>query len=410
MEISYTLRNKELERLDVLQQWERGQISGKDAALKLSLSTRQFRNIRRAYERSGVKGLTSKKLGRPSNRKLSKTVRANVKHIIGETYRGCGPTFVTEKLAENHSLKLSVNSVRALMIEDLLWVPSSGAPPNPHLPRPRRSHRGELVQIDASCHDWFEGRGPKCAAIVFIDDATSELLYLHFVGTETLEAYFDGVKHHLAQCGRPLAYYSDRHAIFLTSHGKASPGERDTQFHRAMRELGIELIFALTPQAKGRVERANRTLQDRLVAEMRLRGISTIEEANAFVPEYLAKHNARFAVPPASPSDLHRPVLPGHNVRKILAENTTRTVQKGMLFQYKTRFYQIKSSQHLYRAEITVWEDQVGVVHAEYRGHELSVVDWGAEPYEAVRIPEGESIHRSFCYNKTKLVKVNFKK
>ena len=166
----------------------------------------------------------------------------------------------------------------------------------------RRPRFGELIQIDASPHDWFEGRGPRCALIVFVDDATGRLTALRFVAAETTRGYLEALRAHVLAHGVPLAFYSDRHGIFRVNAKDAGSGDGKTEFGRVCERLGIEPIHALTPQAKGRVERANQTLQDRLVKEMRLRGICSMEAANGFAPAFVETHNKRFAVPPRDPA------------------------------------------------------------------------------------------------------------
>ena len=193
------------------------------------------------------------------------------------------------------------------MIAEGLWKPRVRKSARINQRRPRRPCRGELVQIDGSPHDWFEGRGPRCTLIVFIDDDASELMALRFAPAETTQAYMETLRAYLAQHGRSVAPYSDKHSIFRVNHPDHE-GEL-TQFTRVLRTHGIEPIHANTSQTKGRVERANQTLQDRQVKELRLGGISDIDAANAFLPGFLSDYNLRFAVPPQNPTDAHRPVL-----------------------------------------------------------------------------------------------------
>ncbi len=243
------------------------------------------------------------RLGRPDRgvvraylEKVSGLSRAQVARLIRTQYGDFGPTLAAEKLHERHEHRLSAETLRQWMIADGLWQPKSRKRARIHPRRPRRPCRGELVQIDGSPHDWFEGRGPRCTLIVFIDDAAGELMALRFAPAETTWAYMQTLQAYLNQHGRPVALYSDKHSIFRINHPEHE-GEL-TQFSRALKTLDIAPIHANTPQAKGRVERANQTLQDRLVKEMRLRAISDIDTANTFLPAFIEHYNQRFAVAP----------------------------------------------------------------------------------------------------------------
>ncbi|NTE28323.1 ISNCY family transposase, partial [Agrobacterium tumefaciens] len=194
---------------------------------------------------------------------------------------------------------------------------------------------GELVQIDGSHHWWLENRGPKCALLVYIDDATGKLLHLRFAGSENTFDYLHATKAYLQQWGKPLAFYSDKHGVFRSTH--ASQKDRTgglTQFGRALYELNIDIICANTPQAKGRVERANQTLQDRLVKELRLRGIDTIEAANHYVPEFIADFNARFGKPPRNQKDMHRPLAAHENLDGAMCRKEVRTLSQALTLRY----------------------------------------------------------------------------
>ena len=354
------MSQKEVDRLIMIQRVINKQLSQIEAAAQLDLSTRQIRNLKREYQRLGSKGLISKRRGQPSNNGLSKAVKKEVINLIEKHYADFGPTLAHEKLTEQHELKLSVESVRKIMIENELWFGKKRRKASVHQSRERRSQRGELVQIDGSPHDWFESRGSRCCLIVFVDDATSQLLALHFVEQECTQGYFTAIEAHLKQHGRPLSYYSDRHSIFRVNTKEANSGTGETQLGRALRELDIQLICAHSPQAKGRVEKANGTLQDRLVKEMRLRGISDIDSANAFLPEFMADYNRRFSVIPANPVDAHRAVVLDPKVLKhIFSQRYLRKVSKNLEVSYNNVIYQIQSKNPSYtlrRAYITICE------------------------------------------------------
>jgi hypothetical protein len=240
----------------------------------------------RAYQEKGPPGLVSARRGKPSNNRLDADLAQQVLDLIKAKYTDFGPTLAHEKLTEVHKLQVSRESVRRIMIEERIWKPKRAKQPAVHQMRERRACIGELVQIDGSDHAWFEERGAKCTLLVFIDDATGQLMELWFVPEETFFAYCEATRHYLERYGKPLAFFSDKHGIFRVNQARPlglSSGL--SQFGRAMQELGIQILCASTPQAKGRIERANQTLQDRLVKELRLRGISDMETANAFLPE-----------------------------------------------------------------------------------------------------------------------------
>ena len=270
---------------------------------------------------------------------IAPSVKAAAVGLIRERYVDFGPTLAHEKLVEAHGFGVSVETVRQWMIEAELWRVKPRRVMRVHQRRPRRACLGELVQADGSDHAWFEDRGSRCALIVFVDDATSRLLALRFVPSESTGAYMRTLRGHFKAHGRPVALYTDRHGIFRVNQGEGGGGP--AQFTRALRTLDIEPIHAHSPQAKGRVERANGTLQDRLVKELRLRGIDDIETANAFLPTFMADYNARFAVEPASALDAHRPVLHSEaELDLIFSLHATRKISKNLTFQYARREYQ----------------------------------------------------------------------
>ena len=207
--------------------------------------------------------------------------------LIEERYSDFGPTLACEKLSEVHHLTISRESVRRIMIEAGIWKPKRAKQPSAHQMRERRACFGELVQIDGSDHAWFEDRGPESSLLVYIDDATGQLLELLFVPSETFFGYCEATRHYVERYGKPVAFYSDKHGIFRVDQERPLGTTSGlTQFGRAMDELDIQIICANSPQAKGRIERANQTLQDRLVKELRLRGISDMEAGNAYLPDF----------------------------------------------------------------------------------------------------------------------------
>jgi hypothetical protein len=367
------MSHREVDRLGVVQAVRERRLRQGDAALQLGLSVRQVKRLCRRHRDEGAAGLVSRHRTKRPNNAIADSVRDEALALLRARYPDFGPTLAHEKLTECHGYAFSVESVRQWMMADGLWKPKAQRKARIHQSRPRRPCRGELVQIDGSPHDWFEGRGPYCTLLVFIDDATSELMALRLVPAETTEGYMTLLREYLDRHGRPVALYSDRHSIFRVNHPDHD-GEL-TQFSRALKTLDIEPIHANTPQAKGRVERANQTLQDRLVKELRLHGISDMNAANAFLPTFMAAYNTRFAKPAQSAADAHRCVL--HDARElalIVCLQHTRKLSKNLSFRFHNGEYQLTTPGHGYRlrgASVTVCEGFDGRVNVLYNGQSL---------------------------------------
>lgn len=348
---------KELSRLEVMQQVSRKQMSQREAGRILSLSVRQIKRLRRAYRKKGAAGLVSKHRGRKANNRLSEDVKKRALNLLKTKYKGFGPTLAHEKLVEKEKLKLSDESVRKLMIEEGLWKARKAKKVVIHQLRERRACFGELVQIDGSPHDWFEGRAEPCVLLVFIDDATGKLVQLLFVESESFFSYCQAADAYFKLYGKPVAFYSDKHGIFRVNVPSAGSRTDLTQFGRAMQELDVEIICANSPQAKGRVERVIQTLQDRLPKELRLRGISNRMAGNAYLPEFLADFNRRFAVEPRSSVDAHRLLTSQDDLAHILTWQETRTLSKNLTLQFQKVVYQIQTDRPTYalrNAQVTV--------------------------------------------------------
>lgn len=343
------LGDKELDRLLMIEQVKARLLTQEEAGNRLGISSRQVRRILKSYSASGAKGITSQHKG--GNRAFGSDFKEQVLSCIKEKYLDFGPAFASEKLMELEGLRVNRETLRTWMIESGLWKGRSRKKARIHQSRERRARFGELVQIDGSHHDWFEGRAPKCCLLVFIDDATSQILSLYFFESETTQGYLKMVERHIKAYGRPIAYYSDKHSIFRTTREECIDRRlEDTQFHRALRELKIELICAHSPQAKGRVERANKTLQDRLIKELRLRGISSMETANEYLPEFISSYNERFGVEAASKEDAHLPVVQNEaSLSGILSVRYERKLSKNLEFHFENRTYQIKTETTGYR-------------------------------------------------------------
>lgn len=379
------MSKEELERLKIIEQIKSKRITQIVGAEQLEISTRHLRRVMREYEQRGEEGLICKRYGKPSNHRIAESIKEKALCILRNNYPDFGPTFAHEKLREVHGFRFCVETLRKWMIEAELWKGKKRRQAHIHQQRPRRSRRGELVQIDGSPHDWFEGRREKCCLLVFIDDATSQLLVLYFVEQECLQGYFDAIEKHLKSHGVPLAYYSDKHGIFRVNIKEAQSGTGKTQLGRALEELGIELICANTPQAKGRVEKANQTLQDRLVKELRLRDISDINTANAFLPEFIADYNCRFAVAPENSQDAHRILKEDKDsLSIILSQKQSRKVSKNLQLQYQNKVYQIQSKELSYslRGAMVTVSDNKGDIQLLYNTKKLvyQVFDRGNQP------------------------------
>lgn len=368
------MSQRELSRLEVIQRACRKALTQRRAADLLSLSVRQVKRLCRAYRREGAAALTSKRRGRPSNHQLRPELVGAARELLRARYHDFGPTLAREKLAECHGLSLGAETVRQLMIAEGLWRPRRARQAVIHQLRERRAAYGELVQLDGSPHDWFEGRAERCTLLNFVDDATSRLMHLQFVEAETTFNYFAAVRAYVLRHGKPRAFYSDKLGVFRVNMPNPVSGTGLTQFGRAMAELSIELLCAHSPQAKGRVERANQTLQDRLVKELRLRAISSAAEANAYLPEFIRDYNRRFAVAPRSAEDAHRPLAATEDLGRILSWCETRVLSKSLTLSYDGRVYQIKTARAAYTmrgARVEVRETYAGEVSIEYKGRPL---------------------------------------
>jgi transposase len=349
-------------------------MSQKEAGRMLGLSTRQIKRLLKRYRQQGAAGLVSKHRGRKANNRLSEDLKRKALNLLKTKYLGFGPTLAHEKLVEKDKLKLSDESVRKLMIAEGLWKARKAKKVVVHQLRERRACFGELVQIDGSLHDWFEGRAERCTLLVFIDDATGKLLQLRFVECESFFSYAQAAEEYFRQYGKPIAFYSDKHGIFRVNVPSTGSGAALTQFGRAMQELDIQIICANTPQAKGRVERVIQTLQDRLPKEMRLRNFRSWEAGNAYLPEFVEDFNTRFAEEPRSDVNAHRPLTPKDDLTRILTWQETRSLSKNLTLQFYKTVYQIQSKRPSYalrNAHVTVCLNANDEISILYNGKSL---------------------------------------
>ena len=364
----------ELTRLEVLRDLDQRRLTTAAAAQLLGLERRQVFRLLKAYRSEGPAGLISKRRSRSSNRRKPEAVRSKALSIIREHYWDFGPTLAAEKLREVHEITLGRETLRLWMIEAGIWADRKQRRKQVHQPRPRRECLGELVQVDGSEHWWFEDRGPQCTLLVFVDDATSRLMHLQFVESESTFAYFHAARAYLEAWGKPVAFYSDKHGVFRVNHPGALGGDGMTQFGRALHALNIDIICANSSPAKGRVERANKTLQDRLVKELRLAGAATLAEGNALLPAFMADYNARFAKVPANNKDLHRPLRADDDLGDVFAWKEERTLSRALTLQYDKILFIVEPTDQAKAAigkRVTVMDYPDGRLAIRYRGIEL---------------------------------------
>jgi transposase len=381
------MSTEELSRLEIMQRLQDKRLTQNEAAAMMGISPRQVKRLYRAFKTDGPSALISHRRGKPSNHQLDPDLIQQARDLIYEHYQDFGPTLAHEKLTEIHHLDLSRETVRRILIEEGLWKPRRVSKPPVHQMRERRACFGELVQIDGSDHAWFEDRGPRCTLLVFIDDATGQLGELWFAPHETFFAYGEAARHYFERYGKPVAFYSDKHGVFRVNQPRPLGTTSGlTQFGRAMEQLHVQILCANSPQAKGRVERANQTLQDRLVKELRLRGIADLQAGNAFLDEFRLDFNRRFAVPPRSSHDAHRPLLKSENLDLILSHQEIRTLTKNLTVQANNVIYQIHSDRPDYalrQAKVTVCESANGSVTILYHDHPLAFTIFQPAPHQA---------------------------
>lgn len=368
-----TMTPRELTRLVALQRLEARELTQAEVARQLQISVRQVKRLWRRYRSEGEGGVTSRRRGRPSNNRTDPELLARALQLYRQHYDDFGPTLASEKLLERHDLRIDHEVLRRGLIAAQMWTPSKRRRKT-HPPRDRRPAFGELAQIDGSPHNWFEGRGPRCTLLVDVDDATSRLLALHFALQETTDAYFMLVRQHVCMHGIPLAYYTDKDSVFYLTNPQSA--DHPTQFGRAMIELGVHLICAHSPQAKGRVERANGVLQNRLVKELRLREISTIDEANLFLPEFIRGYNAKFAKEPKCTVDLHQPAPKLSELDRILTHCEQRRISKDLTIRFGSDVFEIlmpNQARRLAHTIVNVRRLQNGRIVVERNGQTLPI-------------------------------------
>ena len=386
---------QELDRHGVIARLRKGELNGTEAARLLKLSVRQIRRLKHRVSIDGAGGLVHALRGKPGNRRLDHQEREKITTLLHKHYPDFKPTFAAEKLLERHSIAHDPKTIRSIMMKEGLWKPRKAKARSTHRAwRQRKSCYGEMIQYDGSYEYWFEDRGGEECLLAGIDDATGKITKAEFAPHEGLVPTFTFWKSYLETHGRPRAIYTDKFSTYAMNSAIAKENEDlKTQFGRVCEQLHIELIHANSPQAKGRVEILFLTLQDRLIKELRLAGISTVKEANIFLKEvFIHKFNARFAVEPPGKANLHvvlkqkdRQALPS-----IFSRHETRTVQNDFTFSFKNQWYQLLKNQPatVCKKDVVIIEERLdGTIHVTLRGKELNANVLPVRPKKAMPQP-----------------------
>ena len=386
------LRQRELKRLHVIRKVLEGTLMQREAAGLISLSERQIRRIVKRIRQEGDEGIRHRSRGRPSNRKLP--FKQRIIDLYRKHYPDFGPTLFTEKLAEREGIAVGRETVRTWLIEEGDWKKHRKRKAHRQW-RQRKDHYGEMLQMDGSHHDWLEGRGPKCVLMAYIDDATGRT-YGRFYDYEGTIPAMDSFKRYITEHGLPMSVYLDKHTTYKSWVRRDDFQEKEpiSQFGRALSELGVKMLFAHSPQAKGRIERPFNTFQDRLVKEMRLKGMKTIEEANGFLASYLPVYNERFSVTPKSEENLHRKIK-DIDLDTVLCIKTERTLKNDHTFQLNGRLYQVED--RIRAKRVTIGELIDGTMRIRHKGVPVAfheIVQRPAKPEkERPYLPKGKG-HR----------------
>lgn len=371
---------KELKRVEVMQMVAKKQITGSQAAEMLGLSLRQTRRIISRYRKHGVTGMVHGNRGRDARNRIKEEVRTKILKLAREQYRDYNDSHFTEELrSEKYGLQVSRSTVRRIRRADGMGSPRKRRPPRHRSKRERKPQAGMMLQTDGSHHDWLEGRGAQLTLIVYIDDATNEVMGAVFREEEDAAGYFMGLREICQKKGIPAAIYADRHTIFqspkkATIEQELSGTQPLSQYGRLLNDLGIELIPALSPQAKGRVERLFETLQDRLVKALREAGASNLKEANRVLASYLSKHNQRFRVKPAQEGSAYVPWSHTHQWEDFFCFKHQRSVANDNTIAFNGHRLQIPPGPHrrsYARAKVKVCQHLDGSLEIRYHGESL---------------------------------------
>lgn len=340
------LKSSELERYQIIRKIFDKYINQQEAAEYLDLSDRQIRRIVSRVRKEGQKGVIHKRRGRPGGHRLKESLKKKILRLYAWHYSDFGPTLASEKLFERHHIQINDETLRLWLIEEGLWQAKRLKKPKERTWRSRKDHFGEMVQMDGSHHDWLEGRGPKLALMGYIDDARGRFFGRFFEYEGTLPA-MDSLKTYIKCYGIPRSIYLDKHSTYRINQVQTykdwpfRDGQELTQFGRACKQLGIRLIHANSPQAKGRIERVFETLQDRLVKELRLANTKTCRTANKVLEGYLEGFNQKFEVASKKKGDYHRPIDASINLEDILSVQTQHVLRNDRTVIHDKRLYQI---------------------------------------------------------------------
>lgn len=381
------MSQKDLKRLHVIEELLEERLTQIEASEVLDLTDRQIRRIVKRVQEEGPRGILHRLRQKPSNHRISGKIKKKVLELYQAKYPDFGPTLASEKLEELNGIKLSDETLRLWLLEEA--IPYEGRKKRKHRQwRERKPSLGEMIQMDGSHHDWLEGRGPWLVLMAYKDDATGKVFARFYEYEGTLPA-LDSLKRYVGKYGIPQSLYLDKHITYqaTTPIGieEELEGKRKllSQFRRACEELGIQVIHAHSPQAKGRVERQFRTFQHCLIREMRLEGIKTLKDANVLLERYLPKYNRRFEVPAANKANLHRPVSQDLKLKSIFSTKEKRVLRNDFTVAYKTKFYQIPDK--IQAPSVTVEERLDGSLHFMHEGREVPVKEIPFQPKPLVR-------------------------
>ena len=362
-----------------------GYISQAAAAKILRFSVRWVRKKFKRFIEFGAPGLVHQRRNQPSSKAWDRGQRSFVMKLFDGQFNGFGPTFAAEKLEELYNIRINRETLRQALITHGHWHGRKQKPKHRKW-RERKEYFGMMIQIDGSPHDWFEGRAPKCTLLVFIDDATSSIVHAELASSESTESLMVATRYYVERFGRPLTIYVDFGSVFSANTNNPDR-TKITQYKRACNELGIDVTFAHSPQAKGRVERSNQTHQDRLIKELRLRNISTMPEANKFITEvYLSAHNKAFAVKAAKEGNVHRPVTT-HNLDNIFCLKEERVIQNDFTVQYKKRIIQLLADQQAVirpKESVNIYEHFDGTLSIFIRNIQLNFTEISKRPVKLI--------------------------
>ena len=380
------MSQENLKRLHVIRKAIDRIITQQEAAEIIGVGLRQAQRIARRIRIEGDKGIVHRLRGLPSNRSISDKIKDKALKLFKDKYPDFGPTLASEKLFEKDKIKINDETLRLWLIERS--IPYRKRKKRPHRQwRERKECYGQMIQMDGSHHDWFEGRGEQCVLMGYIDDATGRPFARFYPYEGTLPA-MDSFKRYIKKNGIPLSVYLDKHTTYKST-GKPSIEEELnniaplSQFERALKELDVEVIHANSPQAKGRIERIFNTLQDRLVKELRLGKINSIEAANAFLGQYLVGYSRRFCAQPAKEGDLHRPLTKGMDLDRILCIKTERTLRNDFTIVHNGRLHQILDN---IRAEKVMIEERIdSSMIIKYKDVVLKFKEITARPVKEVK-------------------------